>query len=254
MKIKKIAKKAIKKFICTGEDLFSLLFPDVCPFCGRVLDKRASELICERCRFKLPHIYEPRCKKCGKPVEKEEQEYCMDCEQHKHYFERGFAVWEHQGAVARAIYQFKYHNRRIYSRPFAREMAKSYESYIYQWNIDLIVPIPISRKRRRKRGYNQAVLLARELRNITGIPYDEKCMIRIKDTVAQKKLDVRGRRANLRNVFEWKGEEHLIKGKNILLVDDIYTTGSTIDETSRILKKIGAKNVYFMTISIGQGY
>lgn len=249
-----MVKKAIKKFICAGENLLSLLFPDVCPFCGRVLPWQERGQICGRCQFRLSYIYEPRCKKCGQPVEKEDQEYCLDCERHVHYYDRGFAVWEHQPKVAQAIYQFKYHNRRIYSRFFAREMVQSYESNINQWKIDLIIPIPISRKRRRKRGYNQATLLAKEISHLTHIPYDNKSMIRIKDTVAQKQLDVRARRRNLRNVFAWHGKEAQIKGKNILLIDDIYTTGSTIDEAARILKKAGAKNVYFLTISIGQGY
>ncbi len=197
-------------------------------------------------------IYEPRCKKCGKPLMKDNQEYCWDCGHHHHYYDRGFAVWEHSPAVGKAIYQFKYHNRRIYSRFFAKEMVTSYGTYINQWNIDLIVPIPISKKRKRQRGYNQTELLAKEISRLTGISYETKGLVRIKETVAQKKLNVRQRRYNLLHAFVWNKEK--LQGKNVLLIDDIYTTGSTIDICSHILKQNGAKNVYFLTISIGQGY
>ena len=254
MKLDKVIKKAIIVFTNTGENLLSLLYPNICPFCGRVLVTENKGRICERCQFRLPYIYEPRCKKCGQPLEKETQEYCWDCEHHKHYYEKGVAVWGHHPDVSHAIYQFKYHNRRIYSRFFAKEMVKSYEFYFYQWNIDVIVPIPISRKRRRERGYNQTELLAKEIGKLTRIPVETKGLIRIKETRAQKVLNVRERRKNLKDAFRWTGDGNMLDERNILLVDDIYTTGSTIDEAARILKKSGAKNVYFMTISIGQGY
>jgi len=231
------------------ERLLSLLYPNVCPFCGNILKEQG--LICSKCEFLLPYIDEPRCKKCGKPLLKEQQEYCWDCEHHKHYYDRGFSVWVHQPIVAQAIYQFKYHNRRIYSRLFAEQMVKSYYSFIIQWNIDLIVPIPISKKRKRKRGFNQAELLAQEISRITGIPYNAGGLKRKRETVPQKSLSVNARRENLHHAFAWEGGP---LPEKILLVDDIYTTGNTINMAAKILKKEGAKNVYFITISIGQGY
>ena len=230
----------------------TLLYPDICPFCGRILKWDEKGRVCKMCQFKLPYIHEPRCKKCGKPIDKDDQEYCWDCEHHRHYYDRGLSVWEHQPAVAQAIYQFKYHNRRIYSRYFAREMVKLYGSIIYQWNINLIVPIPISKKRRRKRGYNQAVLVAREISQNTAIPMDDKRLIRTRDTIAQKKLDVLSRKKNLFGAFAWKGKKEPLG--NVLLIDDIYTTGNTIDAAARILKSSGASKVYFLTVSIGDGF
>lgn len=235
-----------------GEIIMSSLYPDICPFCGQLLKKEEKGSICRKCKFKLPYIYEPKCKKCGKSIDRVENEYCWDCEQHRHYFDRGFAVWEHQPVVAQAIYQFKYHNRRIYSRFFAREMVRSYESYIHKWNIDLVVPIPISKTRKRQRGYNQAELLAREISSIMGIPVDVYNLVRTKDTVAQKKLDVRKRKMNLSQAFVWKGKNKRIG--NVLLIDDIYTTGNTIDAAAKVLKAAGAAKVYFLTVSIGGGY
>ncbi len=245
-------KEIIDKIRCVGEKVLSLLYPDICPFCGTVLKKEEKGRICSRCAFRLPYIYEPCCKRCGKPVMKETQEFCWDCEHHHHYYDRGAAVWEHTPTVGKAIYQFKYHNRRIYSRFFAREMVISHGTYINQWNIDLIVPIPISKKRKKQRGYNQTELLAKEISKLTGISYDAKGLIRVKDTVAQKKLNVRQRRYNLLHAFVW-GKSNLC-GKNILLIDDIYTTGSTIDGISKILLEKGHNKVWFLTISIGQDF
>lgn len=245
-------KRISDKIKWTGEKLLSLLYPDICPFCGRILKKTELGKVCRKCELKLPYIYEPRCKKCGKPVGKENQEYCWDCEHRCHYFDAGLAVWEHRPMVAQAIYQFKYHNKRIYSRFFAREMVKSYESVIHKWNIDLIVPIPISKKRKRQRGYNQAELLALEIGDLLGISVDSHSLIRSKDTIAQKKLDVWERRLNLFKAFIWKGEN--ISRSNILVIDDIYTTGNTIDAAARTLKASGASRVYFLTISIGGGF
>lgn len=244
--------KMLNKIKWAGEQILSLLYPDICPFCGRILKRGRKEQICPVCQFKLPYIYEPRCKKCGKPVSKDQQEYCWDCEHHRHYYERGLAVWEHQPIVARSLYQFKYHNRRIYSRFFAKEMVRSYKSIIHNWNIDLIVPIPISKKRKRQRGYNQAELIARDLGILMGIPVESCGLVRIKDTVAQKKLDVQERKRNLFRAFAWRREKKL-RG-NVLLIDDIYTTGNTIDAAAKILKEAGAIKVYFLTVSIGEGY
>lgn len=231
-----------------GTGLLDLLYPHVCPFCGRV----AVEEVCDICREELEYIGEPRCMCCGKPIRQKDQEYCYDCGRHPHIYERGCALWVHRGGVQKAVYQFKYHNRRIYSRFFGRELLSRYGRAVHGWNITTIIPIPLSRKRRRRRGFNQAGLLAWELGRGLGIPVDAEHLVRVRDTSPQKQMDVRGRSANLRNAFAWKGKER-IRG-NVLLVDDIYTTGNTIDAAARVLKKNGAGKIYFLTISIGQGY
>lgn len=231
-----------------GIDLLGLLYPHVCPLCGRV----TAEDICGDCREKLEYIHEPRCMRCGKPIRRKDQEYCYDCERHSHVFEKGYALWVHRDGVQQAIYQFKYHNRRIYSQFFGKELLSRYGKAVRGWNITVIIPIPLSRKRRRVRGFNQAELLARELGRGLGIAVDGKRLVRVRDTNPQKQMDVKGRSSNLRNAFAWKGKEP-IHG-NVLLVDDIYTTGNTIDAAARALKRCGAGKIYFLTISIGQGY
>lgn len=210
--------------------------------------------ICPVCRKKLDQLLvkQPKCMRCGKPVRREEQEYCRDCAHTHHYYDRGVSVWLHKEPVSTSIYQFKYHNQRAFGRYYAEEIAAQYEALIRTWNPDLLIPVPLHSKRRRKRGYNQAQILADELGKLLDIPVDHKAVRRVRYTDAQKTLDNRKRRANLKNAFAV--EKSLEKVKNVILTDDIYTTGSTVDAVSKILKESGVEKVYFLTISIGQGY
>lgn len=118
--------------------------------------------------------------------------------------------------------------------------------------LSLSYPYRFIRAKKRLRGYNQSQIVAGELAKRTGIPMDMTKLARRKKTKPQKSLDDRQRKANISGAFSLKGE--LGGKKNILLVDDIYTTGSTLDEAARVLLNGGAENVYFLTISIGQGY
>ena len=148
------------------------------------------------------------------------------------------------------VYALKYKDKRIYGEILAREMARRYQSYMKRKKADLLIPIPLHQSRMRARGYNQAEILAKTISDLTGISYDTEVLFRVKKTVAQKENDNRQRYRNIRGAFEARKD---VKGKNIFLIDDIYTTGSTLDEAAKMLKKAGACNVYFLVISIGQG-
>lgn len=222
------------------------LYPRTCCFCGKLSEKS----ICDECRKKVEYIAEPRCKKCGKPIRYEEQEYCGDCENQRFHYEQGRNLWVHKGAVPWSIYQFKYHNRRIYGEFYAQEFYRLYGKWIREREIDVIIPIPLHRKRKRKRGYNQSEIVARHLGKIMDIPVDAKAIVRKKYTIPQKTLDDRNRRKNLKNAFVVTREK--LYSKNILLIDDIYTTGSTIDEAAKVLMEKKHNKIWFLTISIGQ--
>lgn len=189
--------------------------------------------------------------KCGKPVEKEETEFCRDCRKHSLAYTQGKSLWLHREPVSHAIYQFKYHNKRVYAKVFAEELAKRYGRQVYKWKIEEILPIPLHPSKQKKRGFNQAELLGRELGKQTGIPVNTEAVFRVKRTKPQKKLDDKERSENMQGAFgvakAWKVKN------NVLLIDDIYTTGNTIHTAAKILKKAGVQNVYFLTISIGQG-
>lgn len=225
------------------------LYPPVCPFCGEV--QKPGTGICDICRGKLPVIKEPRCIKCGKPVASEEQEYCHDCNRRDYAYEQGRSLWCHVPPVTQAIYQFKFHNKRYYGEIFAGEMVSQYEKWIHEHRIEEIIPVPLHTSRMKARGFNQAALLAEYLSQELQIPVGKNVVYRIRKTKPQKQLNDQDRERNLKHAFgvsrQWKAP------RNVLLIDDIYTTGSTIHRISKMLKKAGVEKVYFLTISIGQG-
>ena len=230
--------------------ILKLLWPEICPFCGKV----SRTGICLACEKKINNliIEQPCCMKCGKPVWKAEQEYCLDCLKTYHYFESGRALWLHKPPVNYSIYQFKYHNQRQFGKYYAKIMAKRFKKTIESWKPDMIIPIPLHRRKQRKRGYNQAEIIARELGKLLKISVNDNILRRVRYTEPQKKMTQKLRKHNLKNAFKAEGD--LRKIKSVLLIDDIYTTGNTIDEAAKILMDAGVEKVFFLTVSIGQGY
>lgn len=210
-----------------------------------------KEGICGKCRAETAFIGEPICKKCGKPIRNEQEEFCYDCTVKKHIFEEGRSLWVHRSPVSEAVYALKYQNRRIYGNIFGKEMAEHFENYLMNHKITLIVPIPLHKRRKRIRGYNQAEILARVISEQVRIPMDSDLLVRVKNTRPQKKLSGKERRKNICGAFAVRQK---LTGQKIVLIDDIYTTGSTLDEAAEMLLKAGAEKVYFLTISIGQGF
>lgn len=237
------------------ENMIHLLFPRRCPFCDQVLYSSVfteTELVCEECRNKLEYIKEPVCKKCGKPVLHERQEYCHDCGKRACEYVQGKSLWIYKDEVKESIYRFKYQNRQEYARYYGMELVRIYGGWIKKCQIEAIVPIPLHKARRRHRGFNQAELVAKEIGKQMEIPVYANLLIRTKNTRAQKQLNDEERKNNLKKAFKSRINE--VQLNHILLVDDIYTTGSTINEAARALKKAGVKYIYYISISIGRGY
>ena len=231
-------------------ELLALFYPPRCPLCDELLIP--GEELCADCRRKSWTVHEPVCKRCGKPVEREQVEYCTDCERGKHAYRQGKAVFVYRDKVRQSMYRFKYSNRREYAQFYAKEAARLYGSWVEKCGIEVIVPIPMFSRKKRRRGYNQAEVFARALGKELNIPVDSRIVRRIRDTVPQKELNDRQRRKNLKNAFQL-GKD-MIKYSHILLVDDIYTTGSTMDTVAEVLLSGGAKDIYFICISIGAGF
>lgn len=203
--------------------------------------------------------------KCGKPIQSDEQEYCYDCSRFEYAFEQGRSLWVHKQPVSGAIYQYKFHNRRCYAAVFAREIVAKYGGWIEEKRIDAIIPVPLHWRKKRKRGFNQAELLAeyilkelkeqgssrKDVMSASDIIVLKKVLFRVKNTKPQKLLDDRDRQLNLQGAFRVSEKWNPVQ--TVLLVDDIYTTGATIHRIAKQLKKAGVQKVYFLTISIGQG-
>lgn len=263
-----------------GHLFLDLLFPPACPFCRRlwhksfraelkelidevrgVRRKQGSETsvsgICPACRSKVPSVTEPYCFKCGKPIEDETAEYCYDCSHRTHIFDEGRALYPHTGAAKRAVYELKYGDRRAYGAVFGREMAHRYNGWMSRKGITMIVPIPLHRSRLRERGYNQAAVIAKALAaefSEGRMLYHEDVLIRETETKRLKTLSPIERRIALEDAF--MADLSSVSSEmceNVLVIDDIYTTGSTIDAAAKSLKRAGAKKVFFLTVTIGQG-
>lgn len=226
-----------------------LLFPRRCPVCGGVAMPK-GRLICPACLKQLSFVSSPACMKCGKEIGSRDQEYCTDCIRRKKSFTKGFALLNYDSRAAVSMAAVKYHNKREYLDFYARAAALRFGKQFRQAGIQVIVPVPVHASRLKTRGFNQAAVLAEKLSAELGIPWEE-LLIRVKKTDPQKSLGSAERLKNLRGAFE--AEQEAGKWERVLLVDDIYTTGSTAEICSRALLKTGVKQVFVFAVCIGHG-
>lgn len=231
--------------------LKDLLYPPVCPLCGNLLGN--SEMyICDGCRPRVSYVSSPTCFRCGKETGDEEAEYCADCSAHMRSYIRGFPAINYDAVMRDSIAAFKYHNKREYVSYFAYEIIKQHGRELMDLQPDVLVPVPVHRAKLRKRGYNQADLLAERLGGYMGIPVDADIIERGINTLPQKELGSTEREKNLKRAFISSGK--IVNYKKAILVDDIYTTGATIEACTGVLHDIGIKDVYYTSICIGKGY
>lgn len=237
-----------EKLLRVRDRTLDLLFPPRCPICDEAVPY--SELICPECRKKLRYIKGPVCLKCGKHLQDEREEYCRGCLMTKHLFTEGRGLFEYQSA-ARSMYRFKYAGRQEYARFYAEEIARHLGKKIRSWQADALVPVPIHYTRKRQRGYNQAERLAAEIGRRMHIPVERHLLRRVKKTLPQKQLGDAQRQNNLKRAFKIGRND--VKLKAIIIIDDIYTTGSTIDACTAELKKAGVERIYYISAAIGKG-
>ncbi|MBR6329889.1 MAG: ComF family protein [Lachnospiraceae bacterium] len=231
-----------------ADRILALIYPERCVFCDLTIGPSDGG-ICPGCRKSVEENTGPVCFKCGRRLKDEREELCDSCRKIRHAFDTGASVYPYSEKVVKSLYRLKYENRRRYALFYGHAMAHRHRDTVKKWGVDVIMPVPLHEKRLRSRGYNQAALSARVLGRELGIEVEEKALTRVKNTAALKLLDPAKRRDNLKNAFKISGYE--VKLKSVLLVDDIYTTGSTVDEISKVLKAAGAQRVYFLTAAAG---
>ena len=237
----------------SGSVILDAIYPRACVVCGQPMEfhrRNNSERVHEECKSLLKPVDGPVCGKCGKKV-KSGQVLCADCNNTERIFDGAVAVFEYNNALKESIYRFKYDNKREYASSFAYMIAERNSKIYEYWQPDLIIPVPMHPEKKKIRGYNQAELLAKETADIFRINMEAETLIRKKMTIPLKELDTKSRYKNLSGAFEVKGS---LKGKRILLMDDIYTTGATFDSCANALKKAGADKVYGTSLCIGQGF
>ncbi len=238
------------------QEILDIIYPVRCPLCGDIVVPKGNKS-CPSCKAKLPYIQEPSCMKCSKPLEQEEKEYCSDCERKAYHFDRGYAVWTYNDVMKKSVANFKYHGRKEYAAFYIEEVVERYSDKIKRMKPDAIVPVPVHRSKYLERGYNQADILARGIGKMVGVPVVSDLLLRNKKTMPQKELSDIERLRNLTGAFRWNEAASRRYGRDLarlLLVDDIYTTGSTIEACTNILKSQGVLEVYFIVLCIGRGF
>ncbi len=227
----------------------TILFPRRCPVCDEPV-RPWNALVCAACVQKLTYIQAPWCLKCGKHIGDGGKEYCDDCAAHPHLFDRGRALFSYR-SVSASIARFKYRGRREYAACYAACMQERLGDFIRSCHAQALVPVPLHKSRKQKRGYNQAQVLAEALSSLTGIPVCDNLIERVEKTAPMKDLSAAERQNNLKKAFKICRND--VKLGIIIIIDDIYTTGSTIDAMSRELKKAGVERIYFITLAVGRG-
>ena len=238
---------------CFRDRLLDYFYPARCPVCDKALAV-GRDGICETCTAHIEYIREPKCYRCGKPLT-EEDEFCNDCKRRKYSFRQGNALLLYDGMMQESVARFKYGGRREYGRVYAQELYRHYGRWVRQIGAGMLIPVPVHRSRLQTRGYNQAEIIAKHLADYCGIEMRNDMLIRIKATQPQKELSAAERLKNLEGAFRpGRGTEVLNRlPECVIIIDDIYTTGSTLEACSKVLREIGIDQIYFLCVCIGKG-
>lgn len=246
---KVIMKKTIKQTVKWAADVgVDVLFPRRCPVCEGIVIP-FGDLICPGCVGRLSLVRQPVCKTCGKEVESDRVEYCFDCTRYRRGFERNMALLNYNEAASRSMAAVKYRNRREYLDFYGQAICLKYGKILKRLHPDGVVPVPVHSSRKKIRGFNQAEILAKHISDNLEIPIYPDALKRIKKTAPQKELNPSQRLRNLKEAF---APGQLPGGAcTVILVDDIYTTGSTLEACTGVLKQMGVSRVYGVTVCVG---
>lgn len=218
-----------------------LFFPPACLACNAPTEA-ASELLCADCRAKLRPIARNYCPKCGAPLDNYR---CGPCSETKFEFDIARAAYVFDGPARDLLHRFKYDDFRACAGFFSRALLQLPSAVRWKGHFDLVMAVPLHHVRKRDRGFNQSELLARKLAAGLGIPYSRPVYRRY-NTPSQTNLSREARTQNLDGAFALRRGAD-IAGKRVILVDDVFTTGSTANEISRLLKANGAARIAVVT-------
>lgn len=209
------------------ETILNLIYPNVCGFCGDI----NKENICTECSKKIEKYKILRIEKST-----------------NQYIEKQCFIYKYEGEIREAILKFKFQEEAYLYRTFAEMILDNLEVCEYIKTFDVIIPVPIHRKRRLERGYNQSELIANEISKQLRINIERNILIKIRNNPKQSTLKLEERKNNVKNAYEAR-ENQKIKNRKILIIDDIFTTGNTVNECAKKLKEAGASKVSVLTIA-----
>ena len=209
--------------------MINMIFPPVCGVCGKIDNKG----ICNKCFLKLMALAENRI---------------MDQWETEKNFHQLIYIFKYEGMIRKIILDYKFNEKSYIYETFVNFILKDEKIFKKLQTYDTIIPVPISKTRMKERGYNQSFLIAKALGNKLNIHIEKNCLIKTKNVIEQSKLNREERKQNIQNVYELKNKQ-ILNNRKILLIDDIYTTGNTINECSKILKQANPKGIDVLVLA-----
>lgn len=229
--------------------VINFILPLRCLICGKTMPVQGC--LCTECFEKINFITKPYCQHCGKPLNGDADDIqglcCISCLKKKNNFRLCRSAIEYDNFSKRIILDFKFKDHLENKKLLVQWMLLAGKD-IFNTGVDLIIPVPLYFTRLLSRKYNQSAILAAEISKSTNIPADYKSLKKVRNTLPQVQCNGTKRKTNVKNAFQVMSPDK-IKGKRILLIDDVYTTGSTLRECSKVLLKAGAKSVDILTVA-----
>ena len=225
--------------------VLNALFPESCPLCSKPSSDHKTAPICRECWQSILPYQGPRCRRCGRPLISDASIRCGECITEEPAFASASSFGLYEGALRKAINLLKYHSVIRLSKPLSDILLR-----IRLPVVDAVLPVPLYKKRLRQREFNQSALFAKYAARSLGLMLILDSLVKIRDTKPQVGLSSRERQKNVKKAFGIQNRE-VIKQKNILLIDDVSTTGATVRECSHVLKKAGAGDIHVITLAHG---
>jgi ComF family protein len=231
--------------------ILDFFLPTSCAYCNGPIGNSGIPYFCASCWTDFDAMTGPVCPSCGKPFESPEtlshspDHCCLSCRQAPPVFDQALSIGYFEGSLREAIHQFKYRPCRALGRPLASWTAKNIRPVA---DIDNIIPVPLHVTRLRQRGFNQSLILAHELSNTFSLPLLFDNLERVRQTRPQVELSGSERIKNVAGAFSLRRPDEM-RDRDVLLIDDVYTTGATLNECARVLKDAGASRVTALTIA-----
>lgn len=243
-----ITSKIYRFFQLIWHQLIDFAIPLTCPYCDKIIDSK--QILCDECYEKIRFIHGTKCYRCGRPLpleETDEKILCGTCLEKRPIYDQARSVFIYDDFSRKAILRLKYSDRTDFRRFFVHFMLKAGTDLFEK--TDMITPVPLHWKRKLKRMYNQADVLGELIAYKLNKPYHSRLLIRQKNTIAQERKTAKERLQNVKEAFSINKPE-LVHGKTILIIDDVLTTGATVNACAKELKEQGAKAVYVLTIAM----
>lgn len=225
--------------------LLNTLFPESCPLCDNPSLDHKTAPICTECWQTIRPYTGPQCSTCGTPLVSDLSVACGDCIKERPAYETARSYGLYEGALKKAINLFKFYSIKRLARPLSGIMLQDNMP-----PVDAVIPVPLHKKRLRLREFNQSAVIAKNIAKGIGADLIVDCLVKTRDTLPQVGLNYKKRQINIKNAFQIRNA-YLLEDKDVLLIDDVITTGSTVRECSRALKKAGAGGIYVMALAHG---